>query len=282
MEITIALRGTRITRWLAWGLIFLVAMHLIGVFCHFVLGIRAAAWVRLFDMDLETNLPSFYNCFLFFVCAALFFFHARIAPLEHRRGWMLMAFVFVFLGIDEGTQIHEKFISFTQRLLLPGQGKGTDIGLLYHAWVIPYALASIVLGLFLFRWLKSLDRRLLKGFVFSGMVYLIGAVGMEMVGGMIAAGLTPDGFSPDQMLWVPCDVYGIPGCFVYASIKYVAAYTVEETLEMTGLILCAGVLLRSLESNKVKIGVDLGPHPDTRTAVIPGISSGQDKESASS
>lgn len=260
MNTRIDLSAARVTRILGIGLVLLLFLHLVGVFCHLVLHKRAEAFVQLFDVDLEANLPTFYNCFLFFVGAALFIVSGRLEERKaHRKGWGLMAAVFVFLGVDEGSQIHEKFMLVTLRLMNHGQQTGTNLGWWYYAWVIPYGIAALVLGLVMIRWLLALDPKLRTGLIVSGIVYVFGAVFMEMYSGKIAEALQSVSLTQDQMRYIPCEIYEGGTCQQYADVGYIAAYTVEEACEMIGLIMCAHVLMKALARKRVTIELVLAP-----------------------
>lgn len=235
----------RTTRILFTVLAFLVALGLFTSFCHLVLHWRVEALTLLADLDTEGNLPTLYNVLLFFIGSALFLFHGMNAPKQAARGWKLMAAVFLFLGIDEGSQVHEKFMQFTKRLIEASGSDGSLTGWFYYAWVIPYGLAVIALVLLLSRWIMGLSPQLRKRLVVSGTVYVLGAVFMEMAGGKLLEGLTPRDAA--NFPWMPCGVFGdAADCWVFMEPGYIAMYTMEETLEMTGLILCIRALLLEL------------------------------------
>lgn len=259
MNIPLRLSAAGITRVLLVGLGSLLFMNLAIAFFHLVMHMRVEAFSQLFDMDLEANLPTFYNCFLFFVGAALFLLLGNTVPQGRpRRGWYLMAGVFAFLGVDEGSQVHEKFMLVTLRLLHNGQQSGGDFGWFYYAWVIPYGIAAITLVLILSRWLMALDAPLKKGLFLSGTVYVFGAVFMEMLSGKVADGYTVT-LSPDQEVYIPCEIYENNTCHLYTHWGYIGAYSVEETCEMLGLVLCIYALLKALERRKIRFDVAIGP-----------------------
>lgn len=258
MNIPLRLSAAGITRLLLYGLGSLLLLNLAAAFFHTVLHMRAAAFSQLFDMDQEANMPTFYNCFLFFVGALLFMLLGNTVPVgKARRGWYLMAAVFGFLGVDEGSQVHEKFMLVTLRLLHHGQQSGTDFGWFYYAWVIPYGLAAIVLVLTLSRWLIALDPKLRTGLFVSGTIYVFGAVFMEMFSGKIADGYTAM-LTPAEQAYIPCEIYEANTCHLYAHWGYIAAYTVEETCEMLGLILCAHALLKAIERRQLRFDLVIG------------------------
>jgi hypothetical protein len=261
MTHTLSFRYRNVTRVLFTVLGILVLLHLMVAFCHLVLHWRVEALTQLLDLDLEANLPTFYNASLFFIAAAFFLLHGRADVPKMRWGWFIMAGVFVFLGIDEGSQIHEKFMLFTLRLLNNGSQTGGDLGWFYYAWVIPYGLAAIGLVLVLSRWLFGLRPAVRNGLVFSGIVYVFGAVCLEMAGAKLIRSLPYQ--DPSLFPWMPCRVYQDPAsCWIYMDLRYITLYTLEETAEMTGLILCIRYLLKAFEAKRLQVSLSLAPLED--------------------
>lgn len=247
----------RTTRSLFLMLGILVLLHLVVVFCHVVLHAKVEALTQLVDLDLESNLPTYFNSALFFIGAILFHLHGRTEAGKKRAGWYLMAAVFIFLGIDEGSQVHEKFMLFTHRLLNTGGIETADLGWFYYSWVIPYGLAAIGLLLLLSRWLFNLAPMLRWGMILSGATYLLGAVIMEMAGGKAAQATY---YPPSDFPWLPCESYSDPGsCWLYMDPTYITLYTLEEVLEMTGLILAIHFLLRAIEDKGLTLSLALRP-----------------------
>jgi len=253
----IVLDPKRTTRTLFTVLAILVALSLFTSFCHLVLHWRVEALTMLADLDTEANLPTLYHVLLFFLGAVLFLLHGREVPAKAARGWKTMAGVFLFLGVDEGSQIHEKFMQFTKRLLA-GSGGNTLGGWFHYAWVIPYGLAAIVLAVVLLRWIMGLSPSLRKRLVASGILYVFGAVFMEMAGGKLIEGLTP--VDPANYPWMPCRVFGdVSDCWIFMDPRYIAMYTVEETCEMAGLILCIRALLIELADRRKQLVLAILP-----------------------
>lgn len=246
--------SARITRWAFIALGVLLALHLSVAFCHLVLHVKVEALTQLADVDLEANLPTFFNVSLFFFGAALFHLYGRTVVAKERKGWTLIALVFLFLGVDEGSQIHEKFMLFTLRLMSHGHNEGADPGWFYYAWVIPYGIATFALVLLLSRWLFSLEPSLRKRLIISGAVYVFGAIFLEMAGGKLARTLPYS--APSNFPWLPCDLYEDPAsCWMYMEPRYIILYTLEETCEMTGLILCIRALLKAFEHKGLQLSL---------------------------
>lgn len=262
---TIEFSSRKATRILFSVLGILVVLHLAVAFCHLVLHWKVAAFTQLVDLDLESNMPTFFNAFLFFIAAALFYLHGKNALPKMRLGWYVMTCVFVFLGFDEGAQIHEKFMFFTLRLLNNGSQTGGNLGWFYYAWVIPYGLAAIGLVLVLSRWLLGLRPAVRNGLVLSGIVYVFGAVFLEMAGAKLIRSLPYQDAS--LFPWLPCEVYQDPSnCWVYMDLRYIVLYTLEETGEMTGLILCTHYLLKAFEASRMKVSLMLSPQNGKNSA----------------
>lgn len=230
------------------GLFFLFFMHFVVVFGHLSLGRPFAGLTELFDVDQEGNLPAMFNALLFFFGALCFFFIGRAEKdSKERRPWYLMAFVFTFLGFDEGSQIHEKFFLLTHRVMEFMGIADVQTGWLYYAWYIPYGIAALGLLAILFPWLKRISAKLRLGLLVSGAVYLFGAIFMEAWSGKVAEALEATYRPAEELTWLPCFIYHTGTCFLYDDAAYVTLYSIEEFCEMTGLIFCIAVLLKELE-----------------------------------
>ena len=172
-----------------------------------------------------------------------------------------MAWVFLFLGVDEGAQIHEKFVQVTKRLLEGTVGDRFG-GWFHYAWVIPYALAMIVLAAYLFRWFMGLSPILQKRLVLSGIVYVFGAMFMEMAGGKLVGSLPP--IDPANYPWIfPGGISEAGGFSVSLQPGVIALYTMEETCEMAGLILCIRALLLELAEHRRQVTLSIAPIDET-------------------
>lgn len=256
----IELRRDRLVPALFALLAVLVLLHLFVAFCHVVLHIRLGALTQLVDMDMESNLPTYFNSLLFFFGAGLFYLHGWTAVRSGRRGWYVMAAIFLFLGFDEGSQIHEKFGSFTVRLLNGSDLDQGTLAWLRNGWIIPYTVAAVALMLTLGRWFLRLEPRLRQQLLIAGAVYVTGAIGFEMAGSKVGWTLTPQDSA--QFPWMPCELYNDPSsCWLFMEPAYIFTCTMEETLEMAGLILCIHYLLKAFEEKgqHVVVGVEQAP-----------------------
>jgi hypothetical protein len=255
MHIPITFEARRLTRYLLFFFLILLACQAIIAVAHLWFDRKLAAFTVLFDMDLEANLPVFYNTGLFFLLAALCHVSGRGEEARIRRGWTMLALVFIFLGVDEGSQIHEKFMLWTMRLI-SNEGAGADLGIFHYAWVIPYSLAAILFVVMIAGFLLRLSARTRTGLIVSGCIFVLGAVVAEMVSGTVAKPLEGQPTAA-AIAALPCEVYQFGECNLYLSPAYVFTYMLEESLEMCGLIACIHVVMRHLQREGRRITIEI-------------------------
>ncbi len=189
----------------------LVIANLLGIFSSYY---NYPFFKILFNFDSETNMPSFFSVVGLIFSAVLFFLISfeKKSRNEKYLYWHGLAFIFLFLALDEMIGIHEEF-TVTMRELF-----GTS-GFLYYAWILPYGAFLVLFFAVYARFLFQLPKYTRLLMISSGVLYVSGAVGFEMLGGMLASIN-----STDKILY-----------------KYI--YTGEEFLEMLGVALLIYTLL---------------------------------------
>lgn len=221
---------SRVVRGLAFVAGGLVLLHLLGLVSKYALGHgNVFGLVPFFDLDLEANAPSWFSSALAFIGAALFLLLWRQVPLDGKRSrvWLFLSFLFVYISIDEFASIHE-------RLIIPVRETFDLSGLLYFAWVVPYGMLVAILAVALLPFLRRLDPEVRRRFIIAAIVFLSGAVGMELIGGRLYESL-------DQQ----------------RNLTYDLITTCEEILEMTGLILLIRAQLLLLRQRRPVTQVSL-------------------------
>jgi len=193
------------------------------------------SFVRLFSVDGEGNIPTWYSSVTLLFSSALL---AVIAvSTKHSGGryfyhWGALALIFFYLSVDEGVQIHEMAIK-PMRLILQASGlldagwSGLLYGwggLLYYAWVIPGAVCTVIFAMAYVRFLMHLPPKTRWLFTMAGALYVGGAIGVESLSGQYAA------------------QYG------EERIGYHALTTAEELLEMLGVAVFVYALLEYMRS----------------------------------
>ena len=170
-------------------------------------------FVRIIDLDYESNIPTLFSAFLFFLDSMVLLFLWRATSLErtspefsYRWHWMTLAVVFVALGFDEGIKLHE-YVGDMMENVVDAEG------FLYFPWFIPYTLVLAVLTIVFLPFFFSLPINTRYGFTWAAVVFLLGAVVLDIVSAREA------------------DLNGT------RTIYYSVVYTIEETLEMIGLVM---------------------------------------------
>lgn len=144
----------------------------------------------LFDLNQEDNVPTWYSGIVLFTTAAAV---GIVAAAKHQAGapfarhWTVLAFIFLYMSLDELTRIHEKWGPLLQQPLGSLRDPQVMGGALRNLWVIPAFLLAAVIGLAYIRFLLHLPSRTRNLFVASGVAFVFATVGMEMVGASLSA-----------------------------------------------------------------------------------------------
>ena len=196
-------------------IVLLLLANTLGLFSTYFLGHPSVkGLVPLFNFDTERNIPTLFSAGAILICSLVLWLTAiRSKQLSvSYMPWMVLSLVFIFLSIDELLSVHE-------RLIGPMQNLFDATGAFHYAWIIPYGIAVLSFAIAYFRFLTKLPRKTAALFVLSGCVFVAGAIGFEMLGGVHAQ---TEGI--DNLL------YGI-------------LYTCEESCEMFGMALFLYALL---------------------------------------
>lgn len=186
---------------------------------------HALGLVRMFDLNQEANVPTWFSSILLAICSTLLTLTALFKWSTGDfwfRHWAVLAGCFLAMSLDEAASIHE----LTMKPLRETFGLG---GLLTNAWVL---LAFILIPVFLVlfaRFFISLPARSRKLLALSGSTYLVGAVGIEMFSGLVKS------------------IYG------NQHIRFAFMTTVEESVEMLGLAL----IIYALADYMARSGIEL-------------------------
>lgn len=186
-------------------------------------------FIEMLDFDYEANLPSFYSSAAIFFCAALLWVisaYIRKEQLPFRSHWLGLAIIFSLLGLDEAVSIHEELGDLTEHL-----GWFDAHGYLYFAWVVPYGIALTLFALTYLKFVLALPRITKLLFVGSGVLFVTGAMGIELISANEA------------------DHYGTE------TIYYSVLYTIEELCEMFAIVIFCYALMRYIENEQIRFSV---------------------------
>ncbi len=226
----VSLAPSVVARALGAAAILLIVASIGGLIARFAFGHdEVMRLVPLFDVDRETNIPSYFSLLLILFCALLLAVTAALEKCQstpHGSKWAILSFGFLVMGYDEAFQVHEQLISPMRRIL----GDGT-LGILYYSWVVPGIGLVIVLAFFFLRFLLHLPQPTRRRFLVAATLYLGGAIGLEMIAGQYVERHGKDNW------------------------EFNALATVEESLEMAGLVTFIWALLRHWADTSMDIRV---------------------------
>ena len=215
----------------------LVVMHVV---CRLAPSEMEPETVRIaldnFHFDGEGTVPAWFSSSLLLLAGLGMIV---IGVLTRRAGerfgphWLAMGVIFLLLSMDEAAAFHELLIRPLRNRL------DLDIGFLHFAWVLPAMAGLAVLAVVYLPFVLALPARTGWGLVAAAVVYVSGAVGMEMVGATFVADERAN------------------------TVGYFVGMTVEETLEKLGLV----VLLHVLLTHALVVAPHLAPQFPARRRV---------------
>lgn len=220
MEIT--LNPKRVVLFMLSIIALLLIMHITQLVIYYQVGDpEIFDFVEMVDLDYEANLPSFYSSSALLFSAALLWIigrHKRQTKAEFSLHWIGLAIIFTFLSIDEAVAIHESIGDLIEEKQLFDAK-----GFLFFAWVVPYGLLLTLFTLSYFKFVFSLPRQTMILFIFSGCLFVTGAMGFEVFSARVA------------------DTSGTQDLY------YSVLYTIEEICEMIAIVIFSYALLRYIE-----------------------------------
>jgi hypothetical protein len=222
----------------AIGVLFL--LHLLTIVAR--LGLdrhRLLGFVPMFDMTLERNVPACFAALNMLACAVLLAMLAVVRRRERDRtaiGWAVLSALFLLFTYDELFDMHGA-IELPLHEFLQARAVPRLVSF------VPYAVIAAV-ALVLLHLLAALPAPTRRRIVVAGAVFIAGA-------------LLIDGRSADT-----ADSLGIP-----LHLAELGTQTIEELVEMIGIVLFTRALLRHTAEGGIEIAVPRaapqpGPAPE--------------------
>ncbi len=212
----------RITRLLAVTVILLTIASFGVQYAKYCLGHgQLLGAVRVFDADREGNIPTWYSSITLLICAALLAVIAAFAKEKRNRHWLywaVLSAIFFYFSMDEAASIHEL-------LILPLRTYLNADSFFYWSWVVVGMAFVLVFLVAYFRFILSLPVGTRNLFVLAGFLFISGSIGMELVSG---------------------NYYCLHGTKM--DLPYAIMTTIEEFLEMTGILIFIYALMVYLQS----------------------------------
>ena len=185
---------------------------------------------RLVDLNAERSFPTWYSSLGLAVSSLLLGAVSWVLHRLNRRGhiyhWIFLGATFAFLSADEIVGLHESLNAVMR-------GFGNFSGYLRFAWVVPASVGLVIFGIAYLGFLAALEIKRRNQFVAAGAVYVIGAVGMEMIGANAAESYSRN------------------------SLAYLLCYNLEELLELAGIALFIVALIEHLADLLGPVGLRL-------------------------
>jgi hypothetical protein len=169
---------------------------------------KLAKLMNRFDLNFEPSIPAWYSASALLVSSGLLFvigiskWQAKDSLFKH---WLVLGILFLGLSADEAARFHEMI-----HIVIVSQIEVS--GIFYFPWVVPALIFVGFVGICYIPFLRKLDRRSAKLFLAAGAIYVMGAVGMEIIAGPLAER------------------------FGFLSTPHVICEVIEETLEMLGIV----------------------------------------------
>lgn len=191
---------------------------------------RLLGLASLFELNAERNVPAWFASVLLCLPALLL---ATIGWAERRRRapyawhWLILAVVFAGLSLDEAAGLHELSIG-------PLRAGLETSGVLHFAWVIPGAAFVALMGIVFLGFIRALPAPSRRGTLVAALLYVGGALGLELVGSALSAAGQEEG------------------------VLYSVAVLFEETLEMSGVVVFVRVLIAHLARELPELQVWFG------------------------
>ncbi len=201
-------------------ILLLIGLSLFGQCSKYLWGHpMLKGFVPMFYVDYEATAPTWYSSAALGLAGAIL---ALIAIAKHklkdrfRWHWTTLSILLFGLSADEIAMLHEMPIDPMREMFQFG-------GALYYAWVIPGAAFVVLVGVVYLRFMLNLPSRTRNLLIFSAVVFVSGAIGVEMLSGIQA----------DQ--------------FGEENLDYALIVTIEEMLEMLGVVILVRALLDYIE-----------------------------------
>lgn len=217
----VAIEGRKLVACFAAGIVLLNVANLISLLPPvWKDGVGTRGWLLL---DRENNPSTWFSAAMLATAGGLLMVIRAARPATERRWWLFLAVVMGAMSLDEVSTAHE------QVQALMGRGDGW----LYYTWVFPALMATAVVGVLAWRFLGRVSRPLRMRATVAAGVFLSGAIVTEVLGGF----------------WT--QEHGV------ANRTHFVRTTIEENLEMIGVLLFVAALARFAAEIRARVRIDV-------------------------
>lgn len=214
---------------------FLFIAHVISLFFERLLPAKSTLrrmTLQYFHLDSEASFPTFFSAILLLLSSIiLFLIYKRDRQEKNKKNvkyWLTLSILFLFLSVDEAIQIHERTMAATHKMI-------SDLpNILASAWVIPYSIFFLIVVGFFLKFIFRLPVKTRNLFILSAFIYVFAALVLEL----------PESYFRKE--------YGS------THVYYSSIITLQEVLEMTGIIIFIYALLDYISFQFRNLMVSIG------------------------
>lgn len=230
-HITMSIPPFRVFCGLAITILFLIIAHSVVQICW---NTQACSFLTspinhhgyLFDLNRETNIPTWFSVVQLFMVAIVLAVAAlaeRAQPAPSAAWWGLFA-IFTYMSLDEATDLHGLWRAGMEDYVIQGTNNA------HFAWIIPGIIIVLVIAVIYLRWILALPNHTRTLFITAGIVFVSGGLVLEGIGAFLSDG-------------------------TFMNTSYLVVATAEEALEMFGVLIMLYAVLRHLEDKGVKLAL---------------------------
>lgn len=181
MKVTTTASPRKVALVLILVAVFLTLVSAVAQFIALSLGITNSRTFGLLFVGEDESVPAWYSSIMLLFCSillAVIGYAKKEAGDRYSLHWRALSAIFLFLSVDEGIRIHEKMATLGQLIL---EGAGLSGGFIIRAWVLPGAILVLIVALAYLRFLVALPQKTRNLFLLAGLLFVGGAIGMEML-----------------------------------------------------------------------------------------------------
>jgi len=231
-SIQVSLNRRTMVRALAGITLLLLVASVAGQLVKYVLGNDVAlGFVHLFYLDAEANIPTLFSTILLLFASLLLGLIAvfkKTCQDTYRRHWVILSFILLYMAIDEASEVHEML----NRLGWWVTGQKRAGGIFHYGWVMFGMAMAAVVALSYLTFFLHLPTQTKIQFITAAGTFLSGALGVEILEGLYSASHSGE-----------------------SSFQYSMLVTVEEGLEMAGVIMLINALLAYIHTCQIEVRV---------------------------
>lgn len=191
----------------------------------------ASLW-RLFNTSGYGNIPRYFRALLLLSSSALF---ATIACAKRQmsdrlsKHWAALAYLFLYLSIDDAASIHQLGNRVNMSWLL-------KLGVQSYAWAYIGVVFCALFGIVFYRFVFNLPVETRRLFIASGALYVLGACGMEITKSIVVQYSPPPSIATGivKTLKQTFEMLG-NSLLIYAQLSYIGKYIGLIGIELGGV-----------------------------------------------